>query len=348
LNRLWLVLWALTHAAFIVYGQGGLAVGPPFTLRWTEGRCKGCKIAVGLGRIQFVSRSEAWGVGCTYLPSQDFVVVRTDDAGRTWTEVSQTAQHAGDADGPPAFSFLDSERGWIGWWDLVHEPNIIVTRSAGQDWKPVSHELVQKVRFIDDRVGYGTAATSFKRTDDGGHTWAETHIPHLHFIDRMFFVTPERGWLAGSDGRDLLVFRTTNGGRDWEESRASGPKDLGSVRDIFFLDQNRGWLVAWHSDVKDISTYLYSTVDGGRTWALEPDAPFQGKSSGATVVRFVSEMRGFAFVEQAQHSVMYTADGGAHWSRQVLPHSVYDCQVFEGDLLCSAWPGFSLLTVHPK
>jgi hypothetical protein len=52
-----------------------------------------------------------------------------------------------------------------------------------------------------------------------------------------------------------------------------------------------------------------------------------------------------------RHLMVYTFDGGAHWTKQILSHPVYDCQIFEGDLRCSAGgklSGFGLLTVHPK
>jgi photosystem II stability/assembly factor-like uncharacterized protein len=113
---------------------------------------------------------------------------------------------------------------------------------------------------------------------------------------------------------------------------------------MFFVDQDRGWLTTWNLDYH--GSYLFSTVDGGKHWA--PDPAFQGKDKWAREVRFLSKERGFVFVEEAKgHSLMYTTDGGAHWSRHALPRSVYDCQVFEGDLLCSA-DGFRLLTLHPK
>jgi len=344
-------LLALAAIASVGYGQGKVAAGAPFTLRWSEGKCVDCKTAAQLGRIQFVSRSEAWAIGYNFGPpgpqgSGDFVVVHTKDAGHSWTEVPQTRQHAGDADGPPAFSFLDAGRGWIAWWNPAEEPKMIRTRDGGQHWQDVSQEFLQKVSFFDDSRGNGAEVTRFLRTNDGGRTWTETQIPHLRFIDRMVFLTPERGWIAGTDGKDVFVFRTTNGGSDWEESRTTALNELDYVRDLFFLDQNRGWLITWH--LNDSGTYLFSTADGGKTWAPEPDPSFQGKGKWAGVVRFVSGQRGFVFAAEAkQHSLMYTTDGGAHWSKQALPRSVYDCQVFEGDLLCSS-PGFALVTLHPK
>ncbi len=130
-------------------------------------------------------------------------------------------------------------------------------------------------------------------------------------------------------------------------SRTAGPQELALVRDIFFRDQERGWLITWHFN--DNGTYMFSTVEGGGSWTPEPDSSFQGKDKWASVVRFVSPENGFVFVDEGkQHSVMYTMDKGAHWHRQELPRSVYDCQVFEGDLLCSAAPGFRLVALHPK
>lgn len=332
------------------YGQGKLTATAPFTLAWIQGKCIDCNTAAGLGRIQFVSRSEAWAVGYNYASPQgagDFLVIHTKDAGHTWQELPQTRQHAGDLDGPPAFSFLDAARGWIALWDPVDEPKLIHTRDAGRHWQNVSQEFLQKVRFFDDQRGYVAEVNKVLRTNDGGRTWAEIQIPHLRSVDRMVFLTPELGWIAGTDGKDILVFRTGNGGRDWEGSRTTGPRELAMVRDLFFLDQNRGWLITWHFN--DSGTYLFSTDDGGKSWTPEPDASFQGKGKWASVVRFVSPESGFVFLDEGkQHSVMYTMDKGAHWHRQELPSFVYDCQVLEGDVWCSSAPGFRLLRLHLK
>lgn len=92
------------------------------------------------------------------------------------------------------------------------------------------------------------------------------------------------------------------------------------MRDLFFVDQERGRLI---------------TVSREGKWA--------------SVARFISREIGFVFVEEGkQHMLMYSKDGGEHWHKRVLPRFVYDCQIFEGDLLCSAGPGFRLLTLHPK
>jgi len=246
-------------------------------------------------------------------------------------------------------------RGWIACWNSTDDaPEMISTRDGGEHWQSLSQQFLQRMQMVDDSRGYGTVAEAFFRTDDGGHSWVETKFPDIRFIHRLFFLTPELGWIAGAagvDGKDFFVFRTVNGGRDWEESRTTPPEHPAEVRDLFFLDQLRGWLVTWGYD--DDGTYLYSTVDGGKHWTVEPDLSFQGKGKWASVVRFTSRERGFVFVDDgdnAQRALMYTLDGGTHWHRQALRlrDFAYDCQVFEGDLLCSTDLPFRLLTLHPK
>lgn len=342
------VVFGLVLLSTVGYGQDQKAASSPFELTWTKGKCVGCKIADGLGRVQFVSRTDVWAVG----PNGDrnFIVVHSPDAGRTWREVPQTYQYAGDPDGPPAFSFLDAMRGWIAWWDPADEPKMIRTQDGGQHWQSVSQQFLQTIHMIDDSRGYGKVAKEFYCTNDGGRSWVETKIPDIVFIDHLFFLTPELGWISGAagvNGTDFFVFRTVNGGRDWEESRTTPPHGPADVRDLFFFDEQRGWLLTWGFNGN--GSYLYSTVDGGRRWTADPDQSFQGKGKFASVVRFVSRERGFVFVDDNGHSrLVYTMDGGTHWSKQAMPSSVYDCQVFAGDLMCSAAPGFRVLTLHPK
>ena len=346
------MMFVLAELVSVGYGQDPIAGNTPFTLTWSEGKCLGCKIAAGLGEIQFVSRSEVWDVGSEDHPGGvNVVVVHSTDAGRNWKEVPQSPQYT-DPDARLAFSFLDVARGWIAaWGNIAGDPEMISTRDGGQHWQSLSQQFLQSMQFLDDSHGYGTVAGEFFRTNDGGRSWVKTKIPDIVFIDCMMFLTPDNGWIAGTtgmNGKDLLVFRTVNGGRDWEESRTTPPQPPQRVRDLFFLDQQRGWLTIWNQIGE--GAYLYSTVDGGKHWTPDPDLLFQGKDKQANLVRFISRERGFVlFLEgKGQSRLAYTTDGGKHWHKQALPRFVHDCQVFAGDLMCSAGPGFRLLTLHPK
>jgi photosystem II stability/assembly factor-like uncharacterized protein len=336
------------------WSQPNSTTGKPFTTVWKEGKCIGCKVARELGRIQFASRDEGWAVGCSFPPpgaqgSGDFNIVHTDDGGGTWREVPQVEQYAGDADGPPAFSVLDARRVMVAWWNPAEEPRFIGTRDGGKRWQQISNELLQKIQFFDERHGYGAETSKFLRTEDGGSKWNRMEMRGLRFIDRMYFLTRDVGWIAGASDGGFIVYRTTNGGREWTESRTLVTDEMANVRDLFFVDDRRGWLITWHYG--NGGTYLFSTVDGGRTWRPEPDHSFQGQAQWAASVRFIGDA-GFVFVNREESSyLMHTRDGGVHWSRVALKHRVYDCQVLGGNVLCSAgtWPsGFRLLTIRPR
>ncbi|MGB8413967.1 MAG: hypothetical protein WCE23_14185 [Candidatus Binatus sp.] len=362
-TRLLWFLFLLVCVSSIAHAQGGSRESAPFRLTWSQGKCVDCQFACELGRIQFTSRNEAWAIGCNgpFIPIEqgdqagDCIIVHTEDAGRTWREMSDTDQRAGDADGPPAFSFLDQARGWIAWWNPADDPKLIRTEDGGKHWQDIhakfDQEPLQRLLFFDEKHAYGTLVTSFFRTDDGGHAWTESKIPHIQFIDRMFFLSREVGWIAGSDGAHFFVFRTDNGGRSWQESQPAQSSTFALVVDLFFLDQNRGWVVAWNTNVEGPS--LFTTIDGGKNWMPEPVSASKGKGNRVSIVRFVSKKTGFIFASRDSNGgdLIYTTDGGSHWSNQILSHSVFDCQVFEGDLLCSAGAGkrfeYLLLTLHP-
>src|SRR3984885_7025169 len=227
------MMFVLAELVSVGYGQDQKSANAPFTLTWSKGRCVGCKNAHWLGEIQFVSRSEVWGVGFKdVLNAVNTIVVHSTDAGRTWRELPQSQQYT-DPDGRLAFSFLDAARGWIDPLDVVADQGkMISTRDGGRHWQRVSQQFLQSMQFTDDRHGYGTVAKEFFRTDDGGRSWVETKIPEIGFIDHLFFLTPKLGWIAGTDGKDLLVFRTVNGGRDWEKSRTTSPQQPERVRDL--------------------------------------------------------------------------------------------------------------------
>jgi photosystem II stability/assembly factor-like uncharacterized protein len=350
--------WSLVVAAvslMIVHGQQASETGG-FALAWLEGGCSACEVARGIDQIRFTSASEAWAVGCNFGPegTGDYVVVRTKDAGRTWTEVSQTYEHAGS----PSLSFINARWGWIAWWNPASDPQLTRTIDGGDHWEYVSGRFVQKLQFVDTEHGYGVDTTTFLRTADGGHRWAQVQIPHVQLINRMVFLSSDVGWVAGTDDKDILVFRTGDGGRSWEESRTGSPESIGFIADLFFLDSAHGWLIAWH--VNDGGTSLFKTADSGKTWTQERDMSFQGPGKWARVVRFVSGKLGFVFESDeaargprtSRSILVYTEDGGNHWHQQSLPRSVYDCQVYGGELKCSAdgggKPGFAVLTVHPK
>jgi hypothetical protein len=169
-----------------------------------------------------------------------------------------------------------------------------------------------------------------------------------------------------------VVLRTSDGGRNWDVSIIQAGKDVAEVRDLFFLDSRRGWLITWAFN--EGGTRLFQTVDGGKNWIANPDNSFQGQNKWLSVVRFLDDKVGFTFnsvytsndppepidgvvgylpfhfTSGDENHLLYTRDGGDHWDSFAIPRHVYDCHVSKGDLLCSAISGESglwLVKVHP-
>ena len=358
---------ALWTAIYLAVGAFGQTPELPFEVTWLRGKCVGCKVARDLDRIQWLNRNEAWAVGWSFPPpgaqgAGDYVVVNTIDGGRTWRELSNTWQHAG----APAFWLLSPSIGWVSCFNAycADDPEVRRTTDGGRHWNIMTQTAaVLDMAFADERNGIGQAfdvGDPVVRTTDGGRTWSKIDPPHLKKAEDVVLLSGQTAWVTDHEGEDLLIFRTIDGGRSFEESRTSLPSDWVIVREISFVDRNHGWIVLGHK--QDDEVRLIQTNDGGRTW-MPISTP--SVTSGIWVPRFevlgfVSSETGFVFSTKTEGppswdpkrgKVLFTADAGVHWQQYPLPFSIHSCQALQGELLCSAdkkRSHFGILTLHPK
>ena len=355
-----LLLWSLAFVSWRAFGQASDA---PFTVTWAEGKCIGCKTASDLTHVQWLSRQEAWGIGMSVPPqgASDYSIVHTADSGRTWKELPNSWQHAA----PPAFAFRDSTHGWYSCWNLycggVVSSRTFRTVDRGRHWQLISNDGMVEMAFADQDHGIGKAfgiddTGDAVRTVDGGRRWSKIEIPHLRKIGNIILLSGQVAWITDHEEGDLLVFRTTDGGLSWQESRTSLPAEWPEIRQISFVDRDHGWIVLKRK--QDAEIRMLATSDGGQTWQPLSTPPIHNFNWWADVVRFASEKVGFVFEEgnpetadYKRHDILSTTDGGATWQRYPSPYSVYNCQRVEGDLICSAdkeGSHFGVLTLHPK
>jgi photosystem II stability/assembly factor-like uncharacterized protein len=216
----------------------------------------------------------------------------------------------------------------------------------GTALETVSDQLAFWLQFFDGKHGYGIRSGRFFRTNDAGCNRTESQIADVTATLDAFFLSSSVGWLSGGNGSGHLdVFRSRDGGDHGDESRLPAQGDLDWVQDLFFIDENRGWLIAKH--VNDGGSSLFSSLKGGKDWTREPDASFPGASGEPILLRFVSDRTGIIFDGRVKR-LTYTLDAGAHWQSRDIPEFVSDCQIFEGDLICSYANGFGVLTLHAK
>ena len=313
-------MWIALCLACRVIGQDQQ---PPFTVNWLEGKCVGCKIAADLTNVQWVSRNEAWGIGVRVPPQGafDYSLVHTTDSGRTWKELPNSWQHAG----PPTLAFLDSDHGWYSCSNVdcggISGSKTFRSTDGGKHWQLISGEGMVAMAFADENHGIGKSfwiddTGDIVRTLDSGRTWSKIEVPHLKKIERTVFLSGQTAWITDREGDDLLLFRTVDGGRSWEESRISLPSGWPDVREISFVDQNHGWMVLKHSQGDEIR--LLATTDGGAVWLPASIPPVRNDAWWSDVVKFVSDKIGFVFSAEdddpqslgfQNHTVMAARDG---------------------------------------
>jgi photosystem II stability/assembly factor-like uncharacterized protein len=130
---------------------------------------------------------------------------------------------------------------------------------------------------------------------------------------RFSFSGPTTAWVAcgpdiGSNTYSADLYQTVDGGATWQRVRSlniglSG-EDVETVGDLFFFNDQRGWLLVWTSQSHVL---LRTTTDSGHTWqTVSANAPW------LEYMRFATPTRGYAI--QDFTTLMGTQDGGATWA----------------------------------
>lgn len=128
-------------------------------------------------------------------------------------------------------------------------------------------------------------------------------------IHAVFFLNSKLGWAVGDRG---VIWRTTNGGKNWERQTV---QTNASLRSVSFVDPNHGWAVGgtYQAFSQHSKGVVLRTKDGGQTWnAVQgEDLPFLRH------VQFFTPRQGIAVGSSSgMHSsgVFQTDDGGRSWT----------------------------------
>jgi len=131
--------------------------------------------------------------------------------------------------------------------------------------------------------------------------WEKLPIYQDRFLDEVFFVDNDHGWI--SESLSDLILRTADGGVTWRESRLPGATGS-KIRDFCFLDATTGFVAG--------SDGVWKTTDGGATW--EDVSP--PTITGTPAIWFISPTEGVigsGTCDNDQASFGRTTDGGQTW-----------------------------------
>lgn len=189
---------------------------------------------------------------------------------------------------------------------------------ASSNWRILVQDNVSdgldivSINFTDANHGWALTATQLLETNDGGRTWTarlenEDAQRTFHSFE---FVSPTTGFIVGAQRKDksraILILRTTDGGRIWQESvfSVSSPSGEGPLRlhSISFCNPQNGWAAG--------SDLIIHTVDGGQTWELQRSA-----NEDEVMFSIACVSPETAWVVGQDGLVLQTKDGGKSWSR---------------------------------
>ncbi len=233
------------------------------------------------------------------MGSSGFIRKSTDE-GETWAEVTSPVNSIKKA------RFLSSTIGFA-----CGTGTVAKTTDGGNTWvaqtTPSTTASYVDIFFVNENIGYllrdaATSSASVYKTTDGGTTWTKpyTTSPTLQALCFWFF-NENKGLTFGKKGR---MSWTTDGGINWTPNILESNSQ---IRDIFFLNENLGWCVAFDNG----GSFVGKTTNGGKSWKISVNALTKPWS-----VFFVNENYGWISCDGG--GMAKTTDGGTTWTTMTV------------------------------
>ncbi|HEX5443727.1 MAG TPA: YCF48-related protein, partial [Pirellulales bacterium] len=128
------------------------------------------------------------------------------------------------------------------------------------------------VVFVDRHHGWAVGDRGvIWHTADAGRTWVLQPSGVDCRLSSVCFLSDKVGWAAGGYIQPYthatvgVLLRTRDGGEHWQPARA---RVLPAIRRIGFFDAQQGWALGQTSAY--FPTGVYTTGDGGKSWAAVP------------------------------------------------------------------------------
>ncbi len=224
---------------------------------------------------------------------------KTIDGGSNWVEhilSNQSSRQYFDADVTPSGSIHA-----LGSYGATIRSTNAGATFVSQAY--VTEGYISDIKFVDVNTGYAVAGYSggdILKTTNSGATWVSQITGYTLPIYGIAFINAETGFLAGS----LTVYKTTNGGTNWQTVHTSGTNEI--FTDVFFINPNTGFVSGSYGK-------LLKTTNAGASWSPTV-VPGVGMLSS---LDFLNENTGFSIGDN--NAAIKTTNGGVNWSPMSVP-----------------------------
>jgi len=200
--------------------------------------------------------------------------------------------------------FFDANTGIIS----LETPALLRTTNGGQNWN-VINSYTRTINFekINDSTIYAIAWSStitsmIYRTFNKGLSWDSVAIFDYTYSG-LSFLNKDTGWVSGFDGGNFKVWKTTNGGVNFQIQSSSF-----GIGKIFFLKykingEYYGWVSHYNS--------MYKTTNSGVNWFLI------GPAGNLKQLNMIDTSVGWA--SNGSVNILKTTNGGLNWINLPMP-----------------------------
>ena len=223
-------------------------------------------------------------------------------------------------------AFYDQNNGIAsGWnWDgFLHLTGLVLTTTdGGEHWlKQEGYNGLHDVSYGDSNNCFVVGTQTVLKTTNGGITWTELTINNatltgVHFTDALNGVAVGYGH-DSLPNPQAVILRTIDGGTSW--SNQLSPRNS-YLYDVYFADNNNGWIVGEILDWVVRGGVILNTTDGGTTWSEQWYSP----TVGLTDIYFRDLDNGWAVAYSGQPPgpyggrILKTTNGGTTWTEQII------------------------------
>lgn len=263
--------------------------------------------------IFFLDNTHGWVV--TYTRK----VFKTTNGGQTWQSYNFPSTSPSTA--PERVQFSTPTKGWA-----LAAPSstsggnhrIFETSDGGATWNQIysTSETINSFYLKDNDFGAIFGLDGFMAlSNDGGLTWYNRTDKFPAYLQDVFFVNSNHGWLAAHN----YLFKTANGGLDWQQIHNSTNTIFNTV---FFTSESIGYALCDNYTGGYTNKQILKTLDGGITWQVLFDTASTasgGNQFNLGDVFFVNDSVGW--VSGIKNGwlngwLRKTTDGGITWVEQ--------------------------------